>query len=206
MTDALTTLSNVFYLISSALLIPVMLGLLFGLAVALLLFGRMLREWTERLSFDKERKEIASRLNDSETDIISVPKNGGVLGDAFERLQSRNDNPLFIGKVVADAEIHWQDELEKLQTWVRMGPAMGLMGTLIPLGPGLVALADGDLKTLSGNLIVAFATTVVGILIGLICGGVHAVRKRWYRADSVLLNYAAERFAERSSKEGNTKC
>ena len=53
MSDALSLLSHIFYLISSALLIPVMLGLLFGLLVSIFLFGRLLREWNERLSFRK---------------------------------------------------------------------------------------------------------------------------------------------------------
>lgn len=203
---SITVISDIFYLISNALLIPVMLGLLFGLVVALLFFGRTLREWCERLSFQKERKELAMRFNAMMPESIPVSKNGGVLAEALNVLFSQNRDSLFISKVVADAEIYWQEELEKIQTWIRMGPAMGLMGTLIPLGPGLVALADGDLRTLSANLIIAFATTVVGILIGLICGCVHGTRKRWYRADSVLLTYAAERLAEQTDKREKAGC
>ncbi|GHT40521.1 membrane protein [Planctomycetales bacterium] len=206
MTDALTLLSNVFYLISNAMLIPVMLGLLFGLMVSLIFFGRMLREVMDRLSFGQERKVLTEKLNSSQTEIASLSLNGGVLAETLNTLQNRHDDPLFISKTVADAETCWQDELEKLQMWIRVGPALGLMGTLIPLGPGLVALADGDLKTLSANLIIAFATTVVGILIALICGGVHGIRKRWYGKDSILLTFAAERFAEQLQQNKETKC
>jgi biopolymer transport protein ExbB/TolQ len=207
MIDALTLLSHIFYLISNALLIPVMLSLLFGLIVALFLLGRMLRERIERLSFQKERKELTVRLNTLEPEMVLLSKNGGVLAEAVNLLVNpQQNNSLFISKIVADAETYWQDELEKMQNWIRIGPALGLMGTLIPLGPGLVALADGDLKTLSANLIIAFATTVVGILIGLICGSIHAARKRWYRSDSILLTYTAERFTEQLNKREKNEC
>ena len=202
MTDTITYLSYIFYLISNALLVPVMLGLLYGLVLALLRFGRMFREWTERFAFQQERKELVARLNTPKPENMFVSKNGGMLAEALNLLQSRKDDPLFISKTVADAETFWQDKLEKTQLWIRIGPAIGLMGTLIPLGPGLVALADGDLQTLSTCMIIAFTTTVVGIFISLICGAIHSTRKRWYRADSILLTYAAERFMEQTNKEG----
>ncbi|MDR1491738.1 MAG: MotA/TolQ/ExbB proton channel family protein [Planctomycetaceae bacterium] len=198
MTDALTFLSNAFYMISNALLIPVMLGLLFGLLVSLLTFGRMLREMLERLAFRMEKQEYTTSLENNASELPPLSAKGQMLAAALEKLKLKTDDPLSIGKLAADTESYWQAELEKLQTWCRIGPALGLMGTLIPLGPGLVALADGDLKTLSNNLIIAFATTVVGILIGLISGSVHGIRKRWYRDDSLLLTFAAERFSERN--------
>jgi len=206
MTDTITHLSHIFYLISNALLVPVMLGLLFGLVLALLRFGRLLREWTERLAFQKERKELTAQLNTSKPESISLSKNGGMLAEVLNLLHTRSDDSLFVSKAVADAETYWQDKLEKTQFWIRIGPAIGLMGTLIPLGPGLVALADGDLHTLSTCMIIAFTTTVVGILVSLISGAIHSIRKRWYRADSILLTYAAERFVEQTNKEGKAEC
>jgi len=208
MTDTITHLSHIFFLISNALLVPVMLGLLYGLVLALLRFGRMLREGTERLAFRHERAELVARLNAPESVSVSsvavsaVSTNGGMLAEALNLLQSRHTDSLLVSKTVADAETFWQDTLEKTQLWIRIGPAIGLMGTLIPLGPGLVALADGDLQTLSTCMIIAFTTTVVGILISLICGAIHSTRKRWYRADSILLTYAAERLMEQTNKEG----
>lgn len=199
MTNALTILSHVFYLISNALLIPVMLGLLFGFLSALFIFGQMIRELLERHFFEKTRKECVQLLESSET----LPEglvDGGVLTDALGKIKIHADNNFIVDKIIASTESYWDRELEKLQTWCRLGPSLGLMGTLIPLGPGLVALADGDLKTLSNNLIIAFATTVVGILIALIVSGVHSVRKNWYRNDSILLNFAAEILTEKQKQ------
>lgn len=48
----------------------------------------------------------------------------------------------------------------------QLGPILGLLGTLIPLGPGLAALGSGDIVTLAEALTVAFDTTVTGLVIG----------------------------------------
>ena len=195
MSDALTSLTNVYSMISGALLIPVMLGLLFGLLVACFVFGQAIRELTERLGFAKAKKDYMAALENSQSSAALPTRGGGKLSEAINKIAGTND-VLVVEKTVAETEAHWQSQLEKLQTWVRTGPSVGLMGTLIPLGPGLLALAKGDLATLSANLIIAFATTVVGIMIALICGGVHSIRKRWYRDDAILLAFAAERMLE----------
>lgn len=73
--------------------------------------------------------------------------------------------------------------LERADLLARTGPILGLMGTLIPLGPGLAALGEGDLDVLATALIVAFDTTVLGLLIGLLGFVIGRIRRRWY--DSV---------------------
>ena len=63
---------------------------------------------------------------------------------------------------------------------VRLGPVFGLLGTLIPLGPGVIALAQGDTFTLSSSLLTAFDTTVAGLLCAALCAVISAVRRGWY--------------------------
>ena len=62
----------------------------------------------------------------------------------------------------------------------RVGPTLGLMGTLIPLGPGLAALGAGDVNTLADALTIAFDTTVVGIGSGALCYFISKIRRGWY--------------------------
>ncbi|MEM1187311.1 MAG: MotA/TolQ/ExbB proton channel family protein [Pseudomonadota bacterium] len=50
----------------------------------------------------------------------------------------------------------------------RIGPSLGLMGTLIPLGPGIAALGQGDFRTLAIAITTAFDTTVLGLAIGVV--------------------------------------
>lgn len=70
--------------------------------------------------------------------------------------------------------------LERVDLLARSGPILGLMGTLIPLGPGLAALGDGQLDILATALTVAFDTTVVGLLVGLLAYAMGRLRRRWY--------------------------
>lgn len=96
-------------------------------------------------------------------------------------------------KALADAEIESSRRLEATRMLVRLGPILGLMGTLIPISPALVGLAKGDVETLSSNLVVAFSTTVVGLLIGAIAYVVTAIRERHHRQDVVDLEYIFDR-------------
>jgi biopolymer transport protein ExbB/TolQ len=81
--------------------------------------------------------------------------------------------------------------LERTRLLVRAGPALGLMGTLIPLSPALAGLADGNVAQLTDNLRVAFSVTVLGLLIGAIAFGISLVRDRLYAQDLSDLEFIA---------------
>jgi len=70
--------------------------------------------------------------------------------------------------------------IERADFITRLAPMLGLMGTLIPLGPGLAALGEGDVKILSTAMSVAFDTTVLGLLAGMTGFVISRLRKRWY--------------------------
>lgn len=70
--------------------------------------------------------------------------------------------------------------IERADFITRLAPMLGLMGTLIPLGPGLAALGDGDVKILSTAMSVAFDTTVLGLLCGMVGFVIARLRRRWY--------------------------
>ncbi|WP_296891422.1 MotA/TolQ/ExbB proton channel family protein [uncultured Methanobrevibacter sp.] len=72
------------------------------------------------------------------------------------------------------------DNLQKTDIITRIGPTLGLMGTLIPMGPGLAALGAGDINTLASSLTVAFNTTIVGIGSGALCYVLGKIRSGWY--------------------------
>jgi len=82
---------------------------------------------------------------------------------------------------------HATRRLEITDLLTRSGPILGLMGTLIPLGPGLTALGNGNIDILATALTVAFDTTVVGLLIGLVTYSIGRIRRRWYEQTWQLL-------------------
>ena len=119
---------------------------------------------------------------------------------AAMRHQWSGENPEY-EKCLEDLESEVAVSLSKL-TWItRIGPMLGLMGTLIPLGPALTGLATGDLTTLSSNLVLAFTTTVTGVFIG--CAGftMGLIRRNWYDRDISDLEYILERTGFHAQKK-----
>lgn len=70
--------------------------------------------------------------------------------------------------------------IERADFITRIAPMLGLMGTLIPLGPGLSALGSGDISILTTAMTVAFDTTIIGLLAGVIGFILGRMRRRWY--------------------------
>lgn len=95
-------------------------------------------------------------------------------------------------KLLEEVEGQAARRLERTRMLIRLGPILGLMGTLIPISPALVGLAQGDVQTLSDNLVIAFSTTVVGLLIGGIGYTISTVRERVYTRDVSDIEYALE--------------
>jgi biopolymer transport protein ExbB/TolQ len=96
-----------------------------------------------------------------------------------------------LSKALADFDFNSQRRLARTRLLVRAGPALGLMGTLIPLSPALTGLAQGDVSRLSENLRLAFSVTVLGLLIGAVAFGLSLYRDRMYGQDLSDLEYVA---------------
>jgi biopolymer transport protein ExbB/TolQ len=99
----------------------------------------------------------------------------------------RNDE---VGHALAGYELAVQRRLDRTRILVRAGPAIGLMGTLIPLAPGLAALGAGNVALLANDLRDAFAATVVGLLVGTVAFALTLSRTRMYTEDLTALERA----------------
>jgi biopolymer transport protein ExbB/TolQ len=96
-----------------------------------------------------------------------------------------------LAKQLADFDFTAQRRLSRTRLLVRFGPALGLMGTLIPLSPALEGLAGGDIDALSDNLRLAFSITVLGLLVGAAAFALSLARDRIYAQDHSDLEYVA---------------
>jgi biopolymer transport protein ExbB/TolQ len=83
-----------------------------------------------------------------------------------------------------------------------MGPALGLMGTLIPLSPALAALSNGDTQQLTQDLRLAFSVTVTGLLVGMLAFAVSMIRDRLYAQDFSDVEYVAAGLVEIGTQFG----
>ncbi len=122
---------------------------------------------------------IKERENEKENEL----KNPGTHAKLF---------PINLVKLLQKCDLLISKRLEKSKSMARLGPMFGLMGTLIPMGPALLALTKGDIDTLAGSLIIAFGTTVIGLLIGSVSYLITIVRTRWYRQDMNDIHYICE--------------
>src|SRR5262249_39926041 len=95
-------------------------------------------------------------------------------------------------KCLDDLEIEIARRMSSLAFATRVGPMLGLVGTLLPLGPALRGLASEDLSSLASNLEIAFTTTVFGLLIGGFAYAASGVRRKWYEQDISDLEYVLE--------------
>jgi hypothetical protein len=101
-------------------------------------------------------------------------------------------------RLLYDQSQVYQKQIAKTDVLSKIAPMLGLMGTLIPLGPGIVALSAGDTATLSQSLNIAFDSTVAGLVTAAICFVVSRVRRRWYADYLVSLEGALNTLLEKA--------
>ena len=99
---------------------------------------------------------------------------GTSLGERFQGLKAMRNLPPDLVQAIGRRRIERADML------ARIAPMLGLMGTLIPLGPGLAGLGQGDLTALTEAIMIAFDTTVMGLLAGAVGFVLGRLRRRWY--------------------------
>ena len=184
-------LSGALNVISQSLTIPVMVLLLIIAVVSVIALGGFISVYTsmKKVGVGKIR-DLIFKINtaasvDDLMNVISgsdIPKSQKkVLTEIAksEALDSDSREAL-ARKLVEHEEEKIDKSLRNTDIITRVGPTLGLMGTLIPLGPGLAALGAGDVNTLADALTIAFDTTVVGIGSGALCYFISKIRRGWY--------------------------
>ena len=184
-------LTGSLYVISQSLTIPVLVILLIIVIITIISLGGVIAEYTSRrkvpvgtirdLIYDinaagsvEELKNIISdaKIPKSQKKVLTEIASSEALGNTSREALAR--------KLFEFEEEKTLDNLQKTDIITRIGPTLGLMGTLIPMGPGLAALGAGDINTLASSLTVAFNTTIVGIGSGALCYVLGKIRSGWY--------------------------
>jgi len=83
----------------------------------------------------------------------------------------------------------------------KLGPVLGLIGTLISMSPALVGLSSGDISGMAYNMQVVFASTVVGLLISAVGLSTHQLKQRWYAKDLNNLDYVTRILSRKNSSQ-----
>lgn len=187
-------ITNVLYWLSTGLMIPVTVFLLFFFARSLIMIGGFYGNYISRTKVNSKINRAIEEISVNEfIDNLSVYENTkSSLVTTLQRVKTNRDKQVMLDKIVGDYEIIADKELSKSKLLVKIGPMLGLMGTLIPMGPALVGLATGDVSSMASNMQVAFATTVVGIIIGAVGFVTLQVKQRWVADDMNILEYIVE--------------
>ena len=200
-------LQQIISIISTNLLYPVMIILIILIAGSLIELGGFLFEWRNRhrdLGRMEESAAIArARLEQSDPEgafgVLGQNCSNSFVHEFLYRIaflhrgcSDRGMLEVRLEKLLQDINFEMTKKLERSRFVARVGPMFGLMGTLIPMGPALLGLSAGDIDTLANNLIIAFGTTVVGLMAGAIGFMVATVRARWYKHDSSDIEYLSE--------------
>ena len=171
--SVLAGLETYLYVVSSVLLFPVVTWLVLLTFWVVICFGGFLREFIERrrgVSIPRQRYE-----------------------DALERelrsLRDRQSVDIAAERLLQKAELELIKSLDRVRFVIRVGPALGLMGTLIPMGISLSSLAQGDMPKMAGSMVTAFTTVVVGLACSVaayVMSGEGKVGPRRHEGDGIL--------------------
>ncbi|MBU1056044.1 MAG: MotA/TolQ/ExbB proton channel family protein [Proteobacteria bacterium] len=181
------------YLISSSLLYPVLILLMLLTVYVIIYAGTFFAEWIERLRLKRC----------SPHDFPAIIKTGNTSSFISHRVNQfvktlnklnveGNDTEIAIENFLQDTTLNVWKSMDRLRIMVRVAPALGLIGTLIPMGTGLAALGQGDMTKLSADLVIAFTTTVVGMAIGTAAFFFYTVKHRWVEEDIKNMELATE--------------
>lgn len=196
-------ISKVLFVISNSLLIPDILFLIILFIRSLILVGGFYNSFMQR-----------RRMNALLGDVRAL--NAGNLSELSGRLPKSNRSPFidhlddlltrealtedYANYVISSYENICEKDLSLSKLLTKVGPVLGLVGTLIAMSPALVGLSSGDIGAMAYNMQVVFATTVVGLVISLAGLVTLQYKQRWYTKDVALLDYISSLLLDSRTK------
>ena len=189
--------------VASAMQTPVILILMLLLAFTVFLIGWVIVEFfTERRLLKAKLPALVDALNETKNrdETKACVAKSGLLkrqrAALTELLSHPELTPLMreslAVRIVTEEQSHYDVRLKTSDLVARIAPLLGLLGTLIPLGPGIIALGQGDTMTLSSSLMTAFDTTILGLISAAVAMVISTIRKNWYNNYMSVLETASE--------------
>ena len=199
----LSRLNQAMRAIASAMENPVIILLLLLLVVTIFLIGWLISEiFTEHHHLKEKLPHLVDVLNETKTseETKEAVRKSRLLKrqrNALLELLSHPDiTPLMreslAARIVEEEQNVYSRRIRISDIIAKIGPILGLLGTLIPLGPGIIALGQGDTITLSSSLLTAFDTTILGLLSAGTAMVISTIRKSWYNNYMSVLETLAE--------------
>lgn len=193
-------LIDVMHTLASSLETPVIIILIALVVVMVVILGMFIAElFTEHRYFRLSLPRLIDDLK-AAPDPARVIRESGMLGRQKNMLLELLSHPQatpadresLAVNLVAEEQAIYDGRVKVTDLIAKIAPMLGLMGTLIPLGPGIVSIGSGDTELLSESLLIAFDTTVLGLIVAAVALCVSTVRKSWYAKYMAAFEAAAE--------------
>lgn len=187
-------ISDILYWISTGLLVPVVMLLILLFGRSLLLIGTFFGQYMALRKNESLLRGKLDALTGDGLDALAAAlpaESSSPAMNTMRRMLQAGGSAAQVQRLLADFEIAADKDLALPKTLTKMGPMLGLMGTLIPMGPALVGLAAGDIASMAYNMQVAFATTVVGLFASAVGFITQQIKQRWYLQEMTDLEFIA---------------
>ena len=175
--------SEILFIVSNGLMIPVILLLLYFLVKAIWILLGLYGQIKVQRVISSTLKALVRDYSDEcikDTQIKLQATGESIVSEYLKRIIEHKHDSRYCEHELADFQVEVQKILAKYRMLVKFGPMLGLMGTLIPMGPALVGLGLGDISSMAYNMQVAFATTVIGMLVSGIGLCALQLNQRYY--------------------------
>ena len=185
----MTILGKVLHSMTSVLQIPVVIILILFIAAILVAIGWIISEYmNEHKHMQVQLPKLLDEIRAGEQPIEEIIETSGLLKtqkEALVEITKHSDfNNLMLESLAANLlereQERYDAKLKPTDLLSKLGPMFGLLCTLIPLGPGIIALGQGDTMTLSQSLMTAFDTTIAGLIVAAIAIVISTIRRGWY--------------------------
>lgn len=194
-------ISKVLFWVANSLLIPDIIILLCLFARSLLLIGSFYNQFMVKRKVDKEMNDKIRNLSSSNIEDLktALPQKDNSLYIKYLRdLLTTPSSEAFSDYLISSFENEAEKDTSLSKLLAKMGPVLGLIGTLIAMSPALVGLSTGDIAGMAYNMQVVFATTVVGLVVSAVGLVTLQFKQRWYAKDVNNLDYVSRILTEKA--------
>ena len=197
------TISEILFWVANSLLIPDIIALLLLFVRSLLLVGSFYNHFITKQKNDKLLNDLIQNLSAEKVeDLKSIlpQKDNSLYIKYLRRLLSREQSEAYSEYLISNFETEADKDLSISKILAKIGPVLGLIGTLIAMSPALVNLSSGDVSGMAYNMQIVFATTVIGLVVSMAGLITLQFKQRWYLQESNHLFYISQILIEKSKK------
>lgn len=188
----MNNISQILFLVSDSLLIPDIIVLLVLFVRALFLVGSFYNQYITKYKNERQLRPILNQLTPERMQELqaALPEKDNSLYIKYLRaILARPADDTYADYMITNFENDAEKDVVTSKLLAKVGPVLGLIGTLIAMSPALTGLSQGDISKMASNMQVVFATTVVGLVVSLVGLVTLQFKQRWYAKEVNQLDY-----------------